>query len=91
MIIKNIIYLDASNLYGVIYKFLPTSVFKWIDPKEFYLNKYTSNNSKGCLLEVDLQYSEELCQLHYDHLVAPDKVKIKKEMLSIYQTRIAYF
>ena len=29
-------------------KFLPTSRFKWIDPKAFDLNKYTSNNSKGC-------------------------------------------
>ena len=28
-------------------KFLPTSDFKWIDTKEFELNKYTSNGSKG--------------------------------------------
>ena len=28
-------------------KFLPTSVFKWIDRKEFDLNKYTSNSLKG--------------------------------------------
>ena len=39
-------------------KFLPTSAFKWIDLKEF--NKYTSNSSKGCILEVDLEYSKEL-------------------------------
>ena len=26
-------------------KFLPTSRFKWIDPKEFNLNRYTSNSS----------------------------------------------
>ena len=25
---------------------LPTSGLKWIDPKEFKLNKYTSNSSK---------------------------------------------
>ena len=37
-------------------KFLPTSGFKWIDPKEFYLNKYTSNSSKGCALEDNLEY-----------------------------------
>ena len=29
---------------------------KWIDPKEFGLNKYTSDSSKGCVLEVDLEY-----------------------------------
>ena len=28
-------------------KFLPTSVFKWIDPKEFDLKKYTSHSLKG--------------------------------------------
>ena len=28
-------------------KFLPTSGLKWTDPKEFDLNKYTSNSSKG--------------------------------------------
>ena len=29
-------------------KFLPRSEFKWIDPTEFDLNKYTSTSSKGC-------------------------------------------
>ena len=54
---KDIIYLDTNNLYGyAISKFLPTSGFKWIDPKEFDLNKYTSNSSKGCVLAVDLEY-----------------------------------
>ena len=44
---KHVIYLDASNLYGyVISKFVPTSGFKWIDPKEFDLNKYTSDSSR---------------------------------------------
>ena len=38
---------------------LPKSRFKWTDPKEFDLNEYTSNNSKGCVLEVDLEYSKE--------------------------------
>ena len=36
------------------FKFLPVSGFKWIDPKEFDLNKYTPNSSKGCVLEVIL-------------------------------------
>ena len=31
-------------------KFLPTNGFKWIDPEEFDLNKYTSNSSKECVL-----------------------------------------
>ena len=70
-------------------KFLPTSGFKWIDPKEFDLNKYTSNSSEGCLLQVDLQYPKELHELHKDYPLAPDKIEIKREMLSEYQLKIA--
>ena len=66
------------------FKFLPTSVFKWIDPKEFNLNKYTSNSSKGHVLEVDLEFSKELRELHNDYPLAPDKIKIKRGMLSNY-------
>ena len=37
---KHIIYLDADNSYGyAISKFLPKNGFKWVDPKEFELNK----------------------------------------------------
>ena len=58
---KHIIYLDANNLYGYTMSgFLPTSGFKCADPKEFNLNKYTSNSLKGCVLEVDLEYTKEL-------------------------------
>ena len=34
-------------------KFLEILGFKWIDPKEFDLNKYPSNSSKGYVLEVE--------------------------------------
>ena len=37
-------------------KFLPKNGFKWIDPKKFNLNKHTSNNSKGGVLKVDIEY-----------------------------------
>ena len=40
-------------------KFLPTIGFRWRDPIEFDLNKYTSNSSAGCVLEVDLEYPKE--------------------------------
>ena len=40
-------------------RFRPTIGFKWIDPKKFDLNKYTSTSSKkGCVLEVDLEYQK---------------------------------
>ena len=85
---NTIIYLNANNLYGyAMSKFLPTSRFKWIDPKEFDLNKYTSNSSKGCVLKVDLEYPKELQEL-YDYPLAPDKIEIKREMLFEYQIKI---
>ena len=55
-------------------KFLPVSGFKWIDPKEFDLNKYTSDSSKGCVFEVDLEYPKELRELQNDYRLASDKM-----------------
>ena len=65
------------------------NVIKWRDPKEFNLNNYTSNSSKGCVLEVDLEYPKELLELHNDYPLAPDKIEIKRDMLSDYQLKIA--
>ena len=65
-------------------KFLLISAFKWIDPKEFNLNKYSSNSSKENVLEVDLEYPKELRELHNDYPLAPDKIEIKREMLFEY-------
>ena len=71
---KHIIYLGTNNLYGyVMSKFVQTGSFKWIDTKEFDLNKYTSNSSKGCVLEVDLEYAkklQELQELRNDYFLA---------------------
>ena len=62
------IYLDTNNLYGyAMSKFFPTSSFKWIDPQELDVNKYTSNSSKRCVAELDLEYPKELYELHNDY------------------------
>ena len=53
---KHITYLGTNNLYGyAMFKSLPRSGFKWIDPKEFHLNKYIGNSSKLCVLEVEIE------------------------------------
>ena len=49
---------------------------------------YSSNSSKGCVLEVELEYSKDLRELHNNYPLAPD---IKKLKLSYYQVKIAYF
>ena len=53
------------------------------------MNKYTSNNFKGCVLEVDLEYPKELRELHNDFPLTPDKIEIKREILYEYQLKIA--
>ena len=53
------------------------------------MNKYSSNSSKGHVLEVDLEYPKRLRELHNDYPLAPDKIDIKSEMLSNYQSKIA--
>ena len=70
-------------------KFLPITGFKWIYPKEFDFDKYTNNSSKGCVLEVDLEYLKGLQELHSDNPLAPDKIEIIYETLYNYQLKIA--
>ena len=56
------------------------------------MNKYSSNSSKGCVLEViNFEYPKELCKMHNDYTLAADKIEIKREILSIYQLKIADF
>ena len=66
-------------------KFLPTCGIIWKDPKDFDSTKYSSSSYKGCVSEVDLKYPKELCELHNDYPLAPDKIEIKEEMLPNYQ------
>ena len=70
---------------------LPTSRFKCIERKDFHLNKYNKNNSKGYVLEVDLKYPEVLRELHNDYPLFLDKIEIKQYMLSKYQLIIVEF
>ena len=53
------------------------------------MNKYTSNSSKECVIEADLEYLKELQKLHNDCLLASDKIESQREMLSEYQLKIA--
>ena len=82
---------EKFRIWTLFTQCLPTGGFKWINPKEFDLNNYTNNSSKGCVLEVDLKYPEELCKLHNDYPLAPHEIEIEEEMMSKYQILIADF
>ena len=42
------------------FEFFLMGRLRYIEPKEFDMNKYSCNISKGCVLEVDLEYSKEV-------------------------------
>ena len=81
-----IIYLNAKNLYGwAIIQYLPYSGFEWLSKKEidkFDLNSIKENSSIGYILEFDLEYPDELHDLHNDYPLAPEKLEISEDMLS---------
>ena len=52
------------------------------------MSKYASNSSKGSVLEVDFEYSKELRELKNDYPLAPDKIEIKREIMSECQLKI---
>ena len=90
---KYIMYLDANNLYGLaMSQYLPIGNFKWMSNREIKqidLGKYKADGKKGLILEVDLEYPQELHGMHNDYPVCPEKVKVSKNMLSGYCKKIA--
>ena len=89
---KHIMYLDTYNLYGcVLFKFSPTRRLKWIDLHGFDSNKYSRNSSASYVLKVYFEYPKKLRELHNDCPLAPDKIEVKREMLSKYRLRISDF
>ena len=73
-------------------QYLPTGNFNWMTDKEIRkidLRKYKKDGKKGLIPEVDLEYPQELHDLHNDYPVAPEKVKVSNDMLSGYCKKIA--
>ena len=90
---KYIMYLDANNLYGwAMSQYLPTGGFRWMTQKQIdkiNLANYEEDNKKGLILEVDLEYPEQLHDLHNDYPLAAEKVKVTESMLSEYSKNIS--
>ena len=73
-------------------QYLPYRGFKWVTNidkiKQKLMNK-KSNSSTGYILEVDLEYQQELHDIHNDYSLATEKINIPKEWLSKYCLKIA--
>ena len=79
---KYIMYFDANNLYGrAMSEKLPTHGFKWLSSGEMenlFNNQVVQIWEKTpCILEVDLEYPENLHDLHNDYPFCPERVKCK--------------
>ena len=79
-LIKFLIYLDANNLYGrAMSEKLPVHSFKWMTNQEIeniFNNRIVQVWEKTpCILEVDLEYPEELHDLHNDYPLCPERVE----------------
>ena len=65
---KYITYFHANNLYGwAMSQYLTYSRFKWLNQKgidRFNVNSIEENSSIGFILQVDLEYSSKLHELH---------------------------
>ena len=86
-------YFDANNLYGLaMTQCLPYGGFKWMSEEEidkFNVGLIEENSDEGYILEVDLEYPNELRDLHNDYPLAPEKLKVDNDMLSKYCSNIA--
>ena len=76
-------YWDVNNLYGwAMSQKLPVDNFEWIkDTSQFnedFIKNYNEESDEGYFLEVDVQYTEKLHELHNDLPFLPERMKIEK-------------
>ena len=69
-------YLDMNNLYGwAMSEYLPYEGFKWLkNVDKFDVMSINEKSPIGYFLEVDLEYPDELHELHNDYPLAPEKI-----------------
>ena len=72
-----------NNLYGsTMSRYIPYGRFEWLENADsFDLNSVSEKSPIGYILEVDLEYPDELHVLHKDHPLAPEKLAIPYTML----------
>ena len=69
---------------------LPVGNFHWcwVFPKQHQIMKWRPNRKIGYILEVDLQYPEELHDEHNAYPLAPERGKVTKAEMSPYRREI---
>ncbi|KAK3801763.1 hypothetical protein RRG08_043778 [Elysia crispata] len=84
-----ILYLDANNLYGwAMSQPLPTGGFRWVEDCDGLvgtIQDQPADGPEGFILEVDLEYPQELHDEHNAYPLAPERMVVQKEWMSEYQ------
>ena len=72
-----------NNLYSLaMNEYLSYGEFKWLKKiGKIHIMSINDKNSIGYFLEVDLEYPEELNELHNDFPLAPEKRTVSNDML----------
>ena len=72
---KFIMYVDAKKLYGwAMIHYLPYGEFRWLkNIDNFDVNFIERNSPIGYIIEVDLNYPDELHELYNDYPLVPEK------------------
>ena len=66
-------------------EYLPYRGFKWLkNIDKFDITSISDKSPIGYILEVDLEYPDELHELHNDFPLAPEKFAVSNDMLSNY-------
>lgn len=74
---KYIKYLEANNLCGwAMCQPLPVEIFEWMGQDDS--SKFDNWRDFPCVLEVDLEYPEELHNLHNDYPLTPESFRVKE-------------
>ena len=92
---SHILYLDANNLFGwAMSQPLPTGAFRWEEDCERLAKTivdHPADEPEGFILEVDLEYPEDLHNAHNAYRLAPEHMVVQKKWMSEYQHSLLGF
>ena len=76
-------YLDKNNLYGwAMSEYFPYGEFEWLkNVDSFDVMSIDKKSDIGYILEADINYPNELHELHNDYPPAPEKLTVTNDIL----------
>ena len=86
---SHLLYLGANNLYGwAMSQPLATGAFRWEEDCEQLaktIADHPADDPEGFILEVDLEYPDDLHNVHNAYLLAAERMVVQKKWMSEYE------